>query len=56
MSALVYQRHQHYINLFMWPAPKDHDQAVHVMSQRGYNLLHADGADGITAIGPRQSQ
>jgi anti-sigma factor RsiW len=38
VAALVYQRRKHFINLFIWPAPKDARQQA-VMRQ-GYNLLH----------------
>jgi anti-sigma factor RsiW len=38
VAALVYQRRKHFINLFIWPAPKGSGQEM-VMRQ-GYNLLH----------------
>jgi anti-sigma factor RsiW len=37
-AALVYERRKHFINLFIWPAPKSSEQEM-VMRQ-GYNLLH----------------
>lgn len=38
VAALVYRRRKHFINLFIWPAPKDAGRRM-VMRQ-GYNLLH----------------
>jgi anti-sigma factor RsiW len=42
VAALVYQRHQHYINLFIWPSNEGHEMAEKSMSRQGYNLLHWD--------------
>jgi anti-sigma factor RsiW len=38
-AALIYQRHQHYINLFEWPSNHP-DEAQKDISRRGYNLVH----------------
>lgn len=40
VAALVYQRHKHVINLFVWPAPREADSGVEASNQQGYNLLH----------------
>ena len=39
-AALVYQRHQHIINLFLWPVPEDRDRAQAALVRRGYNVIH----------------
>ncbi len=38
VAVLVYQRHQHHIDLFMWPASKD--APTRRMTRQGYNLYH----------------
>jgi anti-sigma factor RsiW len=41
VASLVYQRRQHPINVFVWPAaPADKDTAVRELSRDGYNILH----------------
>lgn len=45
VAALVYQRRQHYINLFVWPSGADDVEKE--LSQQGYNLIHWAGA-GMT--------
>jgi anti-sigma factor RsiW len=40
LAALVYERGNHLINLFVWPAADDGDTPVAETSQRGYTLLH----------------
>jgi anti-sigma factor RsiW len=40
VAALVYQRHQHYINLFIWPAPSRADLPGIASVRQGYHLLH----------------
>jgi anti-sigma factor RsiW len=42
VAALVYQRHQHYINLFIWPSTDTREMAEESMSRQGYNLIHWD--------------
>lgn len=39
-AALVYRRHQHVINLFVWPARGEADASPLATSHEGYNLLH----------------
>jgi anti-sigma factor RsiW len=39
VAALIYRRHAHYINLFVWPS--GHDSGPEEMiSRRGYNVIH----------------
>jgi anti-sigma factor RsiW len=38
VAALVYQRRQHVINLFIWPAGPSGTEAA--ISRNGYNLIH----------------
>jgi len=38
VAVLVYQRHQHHIDLFMWPASED--APIRRMTRQGYNLYH----------------
>ena len=40
VAALVYQRHQHYINLFIWPSNDAREKAEESMKRQGYNLFH----------------
>jgi anti-sigma factor RsiW len=40
VAALVYQRHKHYINLFVWPSGSESDAATETISRQGYNLYH----------------
>lgn len=42
VAALVYQRNQHYINLFIWPSHAARGLAEESMKRQGYNLLHWD--------------
>jgi anti-sigma factor RsiW len=37
VAALVYQRRKHFINLFVWPSPKD--SKLKMVMRQGYNLL-----------------
>jgi anti-sigma factor RsiW len=39
-AVLVYRRHQHVINLFVWPASGDRDESPRPSSHQGYHLLH----------------
>ncbi len=39
VAALVYKRHQHTINLFLWPTQSP-DANPHLLTIKGYNLLH----------------
>jgi mycothiol system anti-sigma-R factor len=38
-AVLVYRRNQHFINLFVWPAPGASDTSLQTWSHEGYNLL-----------------
>jgi anti-sigma factor RsiW len=40
VATLVYQRRQHIINLFIWPATPDGEAATKTESRHGYHLLH----------------
>jgi len=40
VAALVFQRHKHVINLFIWPAKEADAKAVPVTPSQGYNLIH----------------
>jgi len=39
VAALVYQRHRHVINVFVWPTSRG-DGGVENATHRGYNVLH----------------
>jgi mycothiol system anti-sigma-R factor len=45
VAALVYQRHQHIINLFLWPATPDVSPEETRLTRHGYNLIHWTSAD-----------
>ncbi len=38
VAALVYQRHAHVINVFLWPAGNEEEQGVHRLTRQGYHL------------------
>ena len=40
VAALVYQRRQHVINLFIWPAPDGPDSGIRATNRQGYHVLH----------------
>lgn len=40
VAALVYQRRQHSINLFIWPAAEQSDTTERASVRQGYNLVH----------------
>src|SRR5207248_11660167 len=40
VAALIYQRRQHFINLFVWPAESNSTRPRKAMSRQGYQLLH----------------
>jgi anti-sigma factor RsiW len=39
VAALIYQRRQHMINLFMWPAASSSSSGYSAIKKRGYNLV-----------------
>jgi anti-sigma factor RsiW len=43
VAALVYQRHQHYINLFIWPSNGTQEKEESSTRLQGYNLVHWKG-------------
>ncbi len=40
VAALVYQRREHKINLFIWPATQEADTDPKMVTRQGYNLFH----------------
>jgi anti-sigma factor RsiW len=40
VAALVYQRHKHFINLFVWPVETGAARPAMAMSHQGFQLLH----------------
>lgn len=44
VAALVYQRRQHYINLFIWPSNDAREIAAGSTRRQGYNLIHWDNS------------
>ena len=40
VAALVYQRSQHFINLFVWPSSDTATTKEELMARQGYNLIH----------------
>ena len=43
VAALVYQRRQHLINVFIWPEAKGTEQALQTKSVQGYNIIPWEG-------------
>jgi anti-sigma factor RsiW len=39
-AVLVYNRHKHVINLFLWRAPGEADAAPRSLTRQGYHLIH----------------
>lgn len=40
VAVLIYQRHQHVINAYVWPAAGSPNSSVTATTLRGYNILH----------------
>ena len=40
VAALVYQRRQHFINLFIWPSIRSSSTSEDFRTQQGYNAIH----------------
>jgi anti-sigma factor RsiW len=47
VAALIYQRHKHFVNLFIWPATRSSNTAEKLTVRQGYNLIHWN-ASGMT--------
>ena len=40
VAVLIYQRHQHVINAYVWPATGSPNSSVNAATLQGYNILH----------------
>src|SRR5438309_9633074 len=45
VAALIYQRRQQFINLFVWPAAPDATRTPKTITRQGYQLLHWTDSD-----------
>lgn len=45
VAALVYQRNQHFINLFVWPADVDSIKPQDRLAMNGFNIIHWTQSD-----------
>jgi anti-sigma factor RsiW len=41
VAALVYQRHKHIINVFVWPTSDAHESAAPSVTQQGFHVIRA---------------
>jgi anti-sigma factor RsiW len=56
-AALVYKRHQHNINLFVWPTALDTNEAMRTLTRQGYHVIHwATGGFAYWAISDLNEQ
>jgi len=39
VAALIYQRHEHFINVFVWPSPAISNSTQAIESRQGYNIM-----------------
>src|SRR5438067_4823668 len=60
VAALVYERHKHFINLFVWPAASDASKAPKTITRQGYQLLHWADSDfnywAVSDVNPNDLQ
>jgi anti-sigma factor RsiW len=60
VAALIYQRRQHFINLFVWPAGSDAARSTKAITRQGYQLLHWADSDfnywGVSDINEKELQ
>ena len=58
VAALVYQRQNHFINLFIWPTPRNSNTAKKLEVRHGYNLIHWDESGmtywAVSDLNPRE--
>jgi anti-sigma factor RsiW len=58
VMALVYRRHAHVINLFIWPQAPQADSSVRSDSVQGYNVAHFSRAGmvfwAVSDVGPEE--
>jgi anti-sigma factor RsiW len=47
VAALVFQRHKHVINLFIWPAKEEDSKPTPFTPTQGYNLVHWSQAEMV---------
>lgn len=47
VAALVYQRRQHFINLYIWSTPNEADAKQRTTARQGYTIIHWSAA-GLT--------
>src|SRR5713226_8544349 len=40
VAALIYQRRNHFLNLFVWPSADRPDSRTQLVSRQGYNMIH----------------
>jgi anti-sigma factor RsiW len=45
VAAIIYQRHMHNINVFLWPNHGSSDDTIKLEEAQGYQILHWNGAE-----------